>query len=74
MIQNLCHVTTLVWLKAAQIPGTTQDHLQIFNIELKSKVKTHQMPEQVCFKLCASFNISSSVLPTHGCKGIFFDE
>lgn len=33
----------------AQIPGTTQDHLQIFNIELKSKVKAHMMLEQVVF-------------------------
>lgn len=31
----------------AQVAGTTQDHLQIFNIELKAKVKSHQMPEQV---------------------------
>ncbi|KAH8498737.1 hypothetical protein H0E87_017605 [Populus deltoides] len=33
----------------AQLSGTTQDHLQIFNIELKAKVKSHQMPEQVVF-------------------------
>lgn len=31
----------------AQVPGTTQDHLQIFNIEAKQKIKSHQMPEQV---------------------------
>lgn len=31
----------------AQLPGTTQDHLQIFNIEAKAKMKSHQMPEQV---------------------------
>ena len=31
----------------AQVPGTTQDHLQIFNIEAKAKLKSHQMPEQV---------------------------
>lgn len=37
----------IVKLHAAQIPGTTQDHLQIFNIELKAKMKSHQMPEQV---------------------------
>lgn len=35
-------------VETAQIPGTTQDHLQIFNIELKSKVKAHMMLEQVC--------------------------
>ncbi|CAJ2653424.1 unnamed protein product [Trifolium pratense] len=33
----------------AQLQGTTQDHLQIFNIELKTKMKSHQMPEQVAF-------------------------
>ncbi|KAL7229187.1 hypothetical protein ACSBR2_007811 [Camellia fascicularis] len=33
----------------AQLPGTTQDHLQIFNIEMKAKMKSHQMPEQVAF-------------------------
>ncbi|CAL5424607.1 unnamed protein product [Camellia sinensis] len=33
----------------AQVPGTNQDHLQIFNIELKTKVKSHQMPEQIVF-------------------------
>lgn len=33
----------------AQIQGTTQDHLQIFNIELKAKMKSYQMPEQVIF-------------------------
>ncbi|KAJ6987336.1 clathrin heavy chain 1-like [Populus alba x Populus x berolinensis] len=30
----------------AQLPGTTQDHLQIFNIEMKAKMKSYQMPEQ----------------------------
>jgi clathrin heavy chain len=40
--------TRILALKA-QIPGTTQDHLQIFNIEAKTKVKSHQMPEQVVF-------------------------
>lgn len=34
------------WFEA-QLAGTTQDHLQIFNIELKLKVKSHQNPEQV---------------------------
>uniref|UniRef100_A0A803PWX4 Clathrin heavy chain n=1 Tax=Cannabis sativa TaxID=3483 RepID=A0A803PWX4_CANSA len=33
----------------ALTPGTTQDHLQIFNIEAKAKIKSHQMPEQVVF-------------------------
>ncbi|PHT86702.1 hypothetical protein T459_08808 [Capsicum annuum] len=31
----------------AQVPGTSQDHLQIFNIEAKQKMKSYQMPEQV---------------------------
>ncbi|OIW02584.1 hypothetical protein TanjilG_24035 [Lupinus angustifolius] len=30
----------------AQVPGSTQDHLQVFNIELKAKMKSHQMTEQ----------------------------
>ncbi|KAG5064119.1 hypothetical protein JHK85_005302 [Glycine max] len=33
----------------AQVPGTTQDHLQVFNIETKAKMKSHQMKEQVVF-------------------------
>ncbi|XP_077251138.1 clathrin heavy chain 2-like [Tasmannia lanceolata] len=33
----------------AQLAGTTQDHLQIFNIEMKLKMKSYQMPEQVVF-------------------------
>ncbi|GMI72607.1 clathrin heavy chain 1, hot ABA deficiency suppressor 1 [Hibiscus trionum] len=33
----------------AQLPGTTQDHLQIFNIELRTRIKSHQMPEPVVF-------------------------
>ncbi|PPR96846.1 hypothetical protein GOBAR_AA23821 [Gossypium barbadense] len=36
-------------LALKQLPGTTQDHLQIFNIEQKAKIKSHQMPEQVVF-------------------------
>lgn len=34
-------------LHAAQVPGTAQDHLQVFNIETKTKMKSHQMTEQV---------------------------
>ncbi|KAL5063600.1 hypothetical protein RYX36_025337 [Vicia faba] len=33
----------------ALLQGTTQDHLQIFNIELKTKMKSHNIPEQVVF-------------------------
>ncbi|GAY40449.1 hypothetical protein CUMW_052030 [Citrus unshiu] len=36
----------------AQLPGTTQDHLQIFNIELKAKIKSHQMSEQIINYKC----------------------
>ncbi|KAI7755758.1 hypothetical protein M8C21_014246 [Ambrosia artemisiifolia] len=39
-------ISKILALKA-QLPGTTQDHLQIFNIEMKAKMKSHQMPEQV---------------------------
>ncbi|KVI07010.1 Armadillo-type fold [Cynara cardunculus var. scolymus] len=38
-------ISRILALKA-QLPGTTQDHLQIFNIEMKAKMKSHQMPEQ----------------------------
>ncbi len=41
--------TSKILALKAQIPGTTQDHLQIFNIELKAKMKSYQMPEQVVF-------------------------
>ena len=41
-------VSKVIALKAA-VAGTTQDHLQIFNIEMKSKMKSHQMPESVEF-------------------------
>lgn len=44
-----CDLTEKIsFLDEAQLPGTTQDHLQIFNIEAKAKMKSHQMPEQVC--------------------------
>ncbi|KAJ1437607.1 Tetratricopeptide-like helical domain superfamily [Sesbania bispinosa] len=33
----------------AQVPGTTQDHLQVFNIETKTKMKSYQMTQQVVF-------------------------
>ncbi|KAH9603857.1 hypothetical protein KSS87_005977 [Heliosperma pusillum] len=32
-----------------QLAGTTQDHLQIFNIDAKAKIKYHQKPEIVVF-------------------------
>jgi len=41
-------VSKVIALKAT-VQGTTQDHLQIFNIEMKSKMKSHQMPESVVF-------------------------
>lgn len=41
-------VAKVLALKAS-VAGTTQDHLQIFNIELKTKMKSWQMPEQVVF-------------------------
>lgn len=41
---------SLHFLKA-QLAGTTQDHLQVFNIELKAKIKSHQMPEQVTHQI-----------------------
>jgi hypothetical protein len=59
---------------SAQIPGTTQDHLQIFNIELKSKMKSYQMPEQVHPRFlpqsirlidCMWFRVLLDQFPTH---------
>jgi clathrin heavy chain len=41
-------VAKVIALKAA-VAGSAADHLQIFNIELKSKMKSHQMAEQVVF-------------------------
>ncbi|PNX74604.1 clathrin heavy chain 1-like protein, partial [Trifolium pratense] len=37
--------TTILALKA-QVPGTTQDHLQVLNIEKKTKMKSYQMNQQ----------------------------
>ncbi|CAA7057232.1 unnamed protein product [Microthlaspi erraticum] len=45
----LMNPNTRILALKAQLQGTTQDHLQIFNIEAKSKIKSHQMPEQVVF-------------------------
>ncbi|MCD7452853.1 Clathrin heavy chain, partial [Datura stramonium] len=45
----LMNPNTRILALKAQVPGTTQDHLQIFNIEAKQKIKSHQMPEQVVF-------------------------
>lgn len=40
-------IDVIFFLSEAQLPGTTQDHLQIFNIDAKAKMKSYQMPEQV---------------------------
>ncbi|GAB2274517.1 Clathrin heavy chain [Dionaea muscipula] len=45
----LMNPNTRILALKAQLPGTTQDHLQIFKIEAKAKLKSHQMPEQVVF-------------------------
>ncbi|VAH86262.1 unnamed protein product [Triticum turgidum subsp. durum] len=45
----LMNPSTRILAIKAKIPGTTQDHLQIFNIEAHTKIKAHQMPEQVVF-------------------------
>ena len=41
-------VSKVIALKAA-VPGAVGDNLQIFNLEMKSKMKSHQMPESVVF-------------------------
>jgi len=43
-----------VVLRAAQVPGTSQDHLQVFNIETKAKMKSYQMSQQV--RICNFVN------------------
>ncbi|KAK6156114.1 hypothetical protein DH2020_010362 [Rehmannia glutinosa] len=45
-VESMARVAVSLFLVEAQLPGTTQDHLQIFNIEAKAKLKSHQMPEQ----------------------------
>ncbi|KAI7992761.1 Clathrin heavy chain 1 [Camellia lanceoleosa] len=51
-------------LYKAQVPGTNQDHLQIFNIELKTKVKSHQMAEQV---IILSSNLVNNQIINYRC-------
>jgi len=41
-------VSKVIALKA-MVAGTTTDHLQIFNLEMKAKMKSYQLPEQVVF-------------------------
>jgi clathrin heavy chain len=38
----------VIALKAA-VPGQTADHLQVFNLDTKAKMGSHQMPEKVAF-------------------------
>ena len=38
----------VIALKAA-VPGQAADHLQVFNLDTKAKMGSHQMPEQVVF-------------------------
>ena len=53
-------LTSIFNLYIAQVPGTTQDHLQIFNIEAKAKLKSHQMPEQVSIETNSLYTLSDS--------------
>ena len=55
VIRFLMKQNSLLSPLEAQVPGTTQDHLQIFNIEAKQKIKSYQMPEQVISSLMDSF-------------------
>ncbi|CAH8290985.1 unnamed protein product [Eruca vesicaria subsp. sativa] len=45
----LMNPNSMILALKAQVQGTTQDSLQILNIEAQSKLKSHQMPEQVVF-------------------------
>ena len=38
----------IIALKAA-VPGQAADHLQVFNLDTKAKMGSHQMPDQVVF-------------------------
>ncbi|MQM15758.1 hypothetical protein Taro_048709 [Colocasia esculenta] len=51
----------------AQLPGTTQDHLQIFNIELKAKMKSHQMPEQPAKVFDRTANLANNQIINYRC-------
>ena len=48
----------------ATVAGTTQDHLQIFNIDTKSKMKSHQMPESVVYRRWISPSLMGIVTNT----------
>ena len=56
-------VSKVIALKAT-VAGASQDHLQIFNIEMKSKMKSHQMPESVVFWTWISPNMLGIVTST----------
>lgn len=45
----LMNPTSKIIALKASVQGTSQEHLQVFNIELKAKVKSYQMNEQVVF-------------------------
>ncbi|KAG5123489.1 hypothetical protein AAZX31_11G061500 [Glycine max] len=45
----LMNPNTRILALKAQVPGSTQDHLQVFNIESKAKMKSYQMSQQVVF-------------------------
>ncbi|KHN42022.1 Clathrin heavy chain 1 [Glycine soja] len=42
----LMNPNTRILALKAQVPGSTQDHLQVFNIESKAKMKSYQMSQQ----------------------------
>ncbi|MED6217944.1 hypothetical protein PIB30_022404 [Stylosanthes scabra] len=52
----------------APVPGTTQDHLQVFNIEMKAKMKSRQMTEQVVFWKWITPNMIGIVTPKETCS------
>ncbi|KHN36160.1 Clathrin heavy chain 1 [Glycine soja] len=45
----LMNPNTRILALKAHVPGSTQDHLQVFNIESKAKMKSYQMGQQVVF-------------------------
>ncbi|XP_077229616.1 clathrin heavy chain 1-like isoform X3 [Tasmannia lanceolata] len=51
-------------IRILALKGTTHDHLQIFNIEMKLKIKSYQMPEQVVFWKWITPKLLGLVTPT----------
>ncbi|KAJ8437950.1 hypothetical protein Cgig2_031466 [Carnegiea gigantea] len=63
----LMNPNTRILALKAQLPGTTQDHLQIFNIEAKAKIKSHQMPELPVKMFDRTANLANNQIINYRC-------